>query len=164
MHADTLAKLMKSRDAITVKSSFDSLSNTHLKSLAGANGICSSQTALKFAPSFLLRRWLKSRSRELIVDNTLLQIEGVNELDTIELQNACVRRGLNPCVSSQNVDTLKKQLQRWIENPVVKNCQDELSSSSALLMHVIALPHLLRFNDEHIEISSKDAKTGLKED
>ena len=165
VHADELAKLLKSQDAITLKSSLDTLSKPHLKCLAGANGICSSQTALKLAPAFLLRRWLASRSRELVLDDTLLQIEGVDNLDTIELlQNACLRRGLSPCISSQkNVDVLKEQLQRWIETPVVRACQDEAPASSALLMHVTALPQLYK-DEKFRRLLNDDATTDLKKD
>lgn len=160
IHANALAKFVETRkEAINFKTSLDTLPAAHLESLAGANNICSSQTVLKLAPTILLKRWLKSRSRELVLDDTLLRLEGVNDLDTIELQNACVRRGLNPCVTSQSVESLKTQLKQWIGNPVVKVCQNETHIPSAFLMHATALPKM--FIDE---TTSKDSKSNLKND
>ena len=84
----------------------DKLSAEHIKTLAGANGICSTQFMLNYTPTIVLRSWLKARAMEIALDDRLLANEGLHELSQHDLQTACLRRGLNPCLNpSTQVNT-----------------------------------------------------------
>lgn len=162
IHIDVLKAIIKKSNEVNwnLRTELSALSKLHLRSLAGANTICSSQIVLNLAPSFLLRRWLNSRANELVLDDTLLQQEGLDSLDTIELQNACLRRGLNPCTATQSADSLKSHLSRWIASPVAKRCRDEKPVSAVLLLHATAIPDL--YMDENV--FQHDATDKLKND
>lgn len=125
----------------------DSLPTQHIVTLAGANGICSTQMILNNSPSALLKLWLRARAEEIARDDTLLYSEGINELTPDEVQLACLRRGLNPCVT-QGFDKLKDYLSRWIESPLSKHARTATPIPTSLLTHATALPEILLNQDQ----------------
>lgn len=64
-------------------------------------------------PSVVLRFQLNMRMRRLAADDELILAEGVNSMETLELQEACEQRGMH----SFNVadDCLKLQLDQWLD-------------------------------------------------
>lgn len=94
------------------------MSPLSIRTLAGANSICSSIWLLDWAPTFLLRQWLERRGQELLTDDQLLTEEGIVNLSENELQLACLRRGVDPLCQLNDLDEklsqLRSSLSLWL--------------------------------------------------
>ena len=69
------------------------LPSNHLRSLAGAVGLCSTQFILKYSPTATLLRWAHFKCYSIIFDDKLIEKEGIDKLLLEELFYASFRRG-----------------------------------------------------------------------
>jgi len=118
------------------------LTTDHISILARANAILNIPFFYKVIPKAGLNILLKRRAQEIATDDLLLESEGLADLTHAELQIACIRRGLNP---GKSTDELRQNLASWTQ---LKNRLTQISSSSTpatsptlpptLLLHLTA--------------------------
>jgi hypothetical protein len=147
-HAKQLMKLLEESNGSTNQITYhlpkrlENLPHHHIKTLAGANSICSTQFILRYSPSTALKMWLEDRAKEIAQDDELLSHEGVNELAIDDLQLACLRRGLNPSLDQGSIEKLREYLNNWIDSPLSKHCRTSEKLPISLLSHATALPEV----------------------
>jgi hypothetical protein len=152
VHARKLADLIKDHSNLDISmyhlpSHLNTLPSHYIKTLAGANGIVSTQFILNWSPSFLLKMWLRTRAVEISNDDILLAKEGLNELTLEDLQLACLRRGLNPS-EADGQDKLKSYLSDWVHSSLSKHCRTVPTTPHSLLNHATALPEIFLDKDK----------------
>lgn len=75
--------------------SLSNVSRDQLEQLAACHNLCAFTLLYSWAPSSLLVRWLNDRGRELLEDDLLLlEEDDIDGLTTLEVVDACLRRGI----------------------------------------------------------------------
>jgi hypothetical protein len=97
-------------------SSLSHLSSDHIKLLAGANATHESFVVHRFMPTYLTRLAMEDDAAFIQKDDILLRKEGVDDMSLEELEDALVKRGLNPILSDDatNVLNMKQCLTNWL--------------------------------------------------
>eukprot|EP00731_Ephydatia_muelleri_P021382 Em0013g1109a len=84
--------------------------------------------------SSFLRFQLRTKLRQLMADDKMIQSEGVDSLTVEELQSACQARGMRAI--GMSMDRLRSQLAQWLDLHLVK----QIPASLLLLSRALYLP------------------------
>jgi hypothetical protein len=113
-------------------SSLALLSSDHIKLLAGANATHESFVH-RFMPTYLTRLAMEDDAAFILRDDILLRKEGVDDMSFEELEDALVKRGLNPILSDEatHVLEMKQCLTNWLNKSSV--------GGTSYILHSVAL-------------------------
>lgn len=124
----TTAEILKYCKLFEDEITLDSLSRQQLMAL------CRVLEIPAYGTSAMLRFQLRLRLRNLIADDRVIESEGIEALNFIELQNACKNRGMRAVGVSE--DRLKRQLRQWL----TLSLHEKVPASLLLLTRTMFLP------------------------